>query len=86
MDIGSTSTLVELDPDQMNWETLSSDDGFPAFTPSTSDVTLISFVRDVSYHPAWFPEDPAITSLNWPVLGVESRVWMKIEADESDEL
>lgn len=89
MDLGSICTVVELVPDQINGETLSSDDDSAICAPRTSDVTLMSCVRETQCHPVWFPEElgdwGAAVSLP-SLVCTESIVLMRIDAIESDEL
>ena len=82
MDIGSSLIRLELIPDQMNRETHSRESDFPTRVPRTSDVTLTSFRREISYHPASFPEE---TEVVLPI-EVESDVSIRIDAASFEEL
>lgn len=74
-DNGSSLTRVELDADQMKGETHTGESGLATRLPGASDVSLMSFCKDVSCHPASFAADteeaPAVDEL---VLAVESNV------------
>lgn len=87
MDLGSICTVVELVPDQINGETLSSEDDFPICVPITSDVPLMSCVSEAQCHPVWYEElgDWGAVSL-LSLVDAESIVLMRTDALESDEL
>jgi len=61
VDSGLIWTPVELDPDQMNGETLSGNSDFRTWFLSASDSILLSFARDTSCHPTWFPEASSLS-------------------------
>lgn len=84
MELGSICSVVELVPDQINGETLSSEDDLAICAPRTSDVTLMSCVSEAQCHPVWFAElgDGGADSLP----SAESIVLMRMDAIESEEL
>lgn len=86
MDFGSSLTRVELDPDQMKGGTHSGVIDFRTPLLAIADVTLTSFDRDKSCHPASFPERAELPVLKEPATRVESKVLTRTDAPTSDEL
>lgn len=73
MDSGANLTLVELDPHQINGDTLSPGFWWPGLVFSGEvEVTLASPAKLTSCHPARFSEETPAELLDWLVLGPES--------------
>lgn len=87
MALGSSLTQVELAPDQMKGGTHSGevDLRIPEPEPTMLDVTFVSFVDDISCHPASIAGTPELDALDEPGR-MESNVLMRTDTLTSDEL
>lgn len=89
MDLGSSSTQVELAPDQMKGGTHSGEVDLripdPEPEPAMLVVTFNSFVDDISCHPPSFAGRTELDVLDEPG-GTESNVLMRTDTLTSDEL